>query len=82
MLGLSATLTEAVFVYLCICICVFACQTLGNIVFEVLVPLPFQKYNTCLIGLSSNFTQTVFVYFCICVFVYLCIWYHHDPHER
>ena len=27
-------------------ICVFGCQTLGNIVFEVLVPLPFQKYNT------------------------------------
>ena len=27
-----------VFVYLCICICVFARQTPGNIVFEVLVP--------------------------------------------
>ena len=31
--------------YLCICISVFAHQTLGNFVFEVLVPLPFQKYN-------------------------------------
>ena len=29
------------------CICVFACPTLSNIVFEVLVPLPFQKYSTC-----------------------------------
>ena len=36
-----------VFVYLCICICVFASQTPGNIVFEVLLPLPFQKYSTC-----------------------------------
>ena len=36
-----------VFVYLCICICVLARQTPGNIVFEVLVPLHFQKYNTC-----------------------------------
>ena len=32
--------------YLSICISVFTCQTPGNIVFEVLVPLPFQKYIT------------------------------------
>ena len=31
-------------VYLCIWICVFGCQTRGNIVFEVLVRFPFQKY--------------------------------------
>ena len=31
MLGISATLNEAVFGYLCIHICVFARQTLGNI---------------------------------------------------
>ena len=31
---------------LCVCISVFACQKPGNIVFEVLVPLPFQKYIT------------------------------------
>ena len=36
-----------VFVYLCICICVFASQTPRNIVSEVLLPLPFQKYCTC-----------------------------------
>ena len=52
MLGLSATLTKTVFVYFvfvcfCICLCVFAHQTPGNTVFEVLVPLPFQKYSTC-----------------------------------
>ena len=34
------------FVYMCICICVFGCQTSGNIVFEVLVRFPFQKYIT------------------------------------
>ena len=49
MLRLSATLTEAVFVYLCICICVFARQTPGNIVFEVLVSLPFRKYMVCMV---------------------------------
>ena len=32
--------------YLCIRICVFGCQTCGNIVFEVLVRFPFQKYIT------------------------------------
>ena len=46
MLGLSANLTQTVFVYLCSCICVFACHALGNIVFEVLLPLPFQKNST------------------------------------
>ena len=38
-----------VFVYLCICICVFARQTPGNIVFEVLVSLPFRKYMVCMV---------------------------------
>ena len=41
------TLIEAVFVYLCIC--VFAHQTPGNIVFEVLVSLPFRKYMVCMV---------------------------------
>ena len=58
MLGISVTLTETVFVYLCICIYVFAHQIIGNIIFEVLVPSPFQKYKT----FDPN---------CICVFVYL-----------
>ena len=33
MLGITDTLTQAVFVYLCNCICVFSLQKLGNIVF-------------------------------------------------
>ena len=41
---LGDNLTQTVLVYLCIC--VFGCQTLGNIVFEVLVRFPFQKYIT------------------------------------
>ena len=56
---------KIVFAYLCICIYVFAHQTLGNIVFEVLVPLPFQKKH--ILDLSANLTQTVFVYLCICM---------------
>ena len=47
MLGISVTVTKAVFVYLCFCVFVFACQTNGSFVFEVLVPLPFQKYSIC-----------------------------------
>ena len=35
--------------YLFICIFVFACQTPGNIVFEVLVSLPFRKYMVCMV---------------------------------
>ena len=41
-----------VFVYLYICICVFASQTPRNIVSEVLLPLPFQKYSTCSVFLQ------------------------------
>ena len=49
MLYLSETLTYAVFVYFYLCICVFASQTTGNIVFEVLVSLPFRKYMVCMV---------------------------------
>ena len=31
------------------CICVFACQTPGYIVFEVLAPKASQKYSTCMV---------------------------------
>ena len=48
-----------VFVYLCICICVFASQTPGNIVFEVLVSLPFRKYMVCMV---QNLAQLRKVY--------------------
>ena len=64
---LSATLTNAVFVYLCFCICVFASQTPKNIVFNVLLPWPFQKYSTCHVCLQLWPMQ----YLRICVFVYL-----------
>ena len=30
-------------------ICVLACKTPGNIVFEVLVSLPFRKYMVCMV---------------------------------
>ena len=59
MLGLSATLTEAVFVYLCICICVFACQTPGNIVFEVLVPVTMEHKQTLTITQKIQMVLTI-----------------------
>merc|ERR1711963_874669 len=58
-----------VFVYLCIYICVFASQTPRNIVSEVLLPLPFQKYSTCHVYLQL----WPMLYLRICVFVYLCL---------
>ena len=67
MLGISVTLTETVFVYLCICIYGFPHQILGNIIFEVLVPSPFQKYSTC----CAYVQLWLKLYLCICVFVYL-----------
>ena len=66
---LSATLTNAVFAYLYICICVFASQTPGNFVSEVLLPLPFQKYSTCHVYLQL----WPMLYLRICVFVSLCL---------
>ena len=39
--------TEILFLKQYLCICVFARQTPWNIVFEVLVPLRFQKYSIC-----------------------------------
>ena len=82
-LGISSTLTELVVVYLClciltciwpklylcICICVFASQTTGNIVFEVLLPLPFQKYSTCDVYLQL--WPQLYLRICVFVFVYL-----------
>ena len=47
MLGLSGTSSYAVFVYLCICICVFVHETLGNISFDILGPIAFQKCMVC-----------------------------------
>ena len=74
MLGLSGTLSYAVFVYcvfvyLCICIFVFALLTLGNIIFDILEQSSFQKYTTWWVFLAL----CNMLYLCICVFVYLCI---------
>ena len=73
MLCLSATFTNAVFVYLCICIFVFASQTPRNIVFEVLVSFPFQKYSTCHVYLQL----WPMLYLCICVFVFVYLQVRH-----
>jgi len=74
MLGLSGTLSYAVFVYcvfvyLCICIFVFALLTHGNIIFDILEQSSFQKYTTWWVFLAL----CNMLYLCICVFVYLCI---------
>ena len=62
---------EFVFVYLYICICVYVNLTAQNIMFEVLGPLAFQKYNTCWVFPALHLR----LYLCICEFVcvYLCI---------
>ena len=49
------------------CIWVFASQTPGNIVFEVLLPLPFHKYGTCHVYMQL----WPMLYLCICVFVFV-----------
>ena len=60
-----------VILYLCICAFVFVYLTVQNIMFDVLGPLAFQKYNTCWVFLALHHR----LYLCICefVFVYLCI---------
>ena len=55
-----------IFVYLYLCICKSATR---NIVSEVLLPLPFQKYSTCHVYLQL----WPILYMRICVFVYLCL---------
>ena len=54
MLGLSGTLSYAVFVYLCICICVFVYETLGNISFDILGPKAFRKCMVCMAKTSYS----------------------------
>ena len=57
---ISVTLTKTVFVF-------FAHQILGNIIFEILVPSPFQKYSTCRVYVQL----WPKLYLCIYAFVYL-----------
>ena len=52
MLGLSGTLSCALFVYLCICICVFVYETLGNIRFDILGPRSFRKYMVIMLDVT------------------------------
>ena len=73
LLGLSGTLSYAVFVYLCICIYVFAHLTHGSIIFDTLEQSSFQKYTTCWVFLALCHMP----YLCICVigFLYLRVWH-------
>ena len=50
MLGLSGTLSYAVYVYLCICVSVFVYDTLGNISFDILGPRAFRKCMVCMVS--------------------------------
>ena len=63
MLGLSGTLSYAVFVYLCICIFVFACLTHVNIIFDTSEQSLFSKIYHILALLNM-------LYLCIFVFVF------------
>ena len=54
-----------VYAYLCFCVFVFACQTTGNIDFEVIVPLHFWKYMYHIVGIDH------IVGLCNCVFAYM-----------
>ena len=54
MLGLSGTLSYAIFVSLFICVfvylvCVFVYETLGNISLDILGPRAFQKCIVCMV---------------------------------
>ena len=71
MLGLSGTLSNAVFVYLCICIFVFVRSAHMNKIFDILEQSSFKKYTTCWVFLALSHL----LYLCICVFVfvYLCM---------
>ena len=62
-----------VFVCSCICTCVFASQAPRKIVFDVLLPLPFQKYNTYHVYLQVR----PMLYLCICVFVFVYLQVRH-----
>ena len=47
-------------------ICVFASQTPRNIIFEVLLPLPFQKCSSC--PVYQQLWPMLYLCICICVF--------------
>ena len=58
-----------IFVYLYLCICKSDTQ---NIVSEVLLPLPFQKYSTGHVYLQL--WPILYLRICVFVYLYLCIW--------
>ena len=47
--GFSSTLSNAVFVYLCIFVRVFVYETLGNISLDILGPRAFRKCIVCMV---------------------------------
>ena len=61
--------------------CVFVFLRVQNIIFDVLEPLPFQKYSTCWVFPALH--HSVFVYLCLCICVivslYLCICVFYCP---
>ena len=57
-----------IFVYLYLCVCKSDTQ---NIVSEVLLPLPFQKYSTCHVYL--HLWPMLYLRICVFVYLYLCI---------
>ena len=76
MLGLSGTLTYAVFTYLCICVfCICAFDTWD---YHFWYPWTILFSKIChTLGLSGTLPYAVFVYLYICVFVflYLRVWH-------
>ena len=79
MLGLSGTLSFAVFVYLRISVFVyvyfvFSSLTHGNKIFDILEQSNFQKYATCWVFLAlSHMLYLCICVFCICLCLCICI---------
>ena len=73
MLGLSGTLSYAVFVYLCICTFVIVRFTHENIIFLILEQSSFPRYTTCWVFLALCHV----LYLCICVFVFVYLYMRH-----
>ena len=82
---LSATLTNAVFAYLCICVFVFVYLQVrhpGTLFLRSSYHYLFKNiahvmsictFDQCCICVFVYLRNCVFAYLCICVFVYLCI---------
>ena len=71
MLGLSGTLSYAVFVYFAFVFFVFARLTHGNIIFDTLEQSSFQKYAICWVFPALG--NALYLCICVFVFVYFCM---------